>query len=152
MSPREIADNTGLRIRDAELARSREYDEPFFFTSADEKAIARFVEAAGQRGFKARQGGMFWHFSAGCDPARAVRSVTQLFREATRIKLRAIGIGGNAEDLSWLRAVDHAILLSDAKSDPESSTAARAINARNIAHEEVPGPAGWNAAILNIIG
>ena len=152
MSPREIADNTGMRIRDAELARSREYDEPFFFTSADEPAIARFVEAANQRGFQTRHSGMFWHFSAGCDPARAVRTVTQLFREATRIKLRAIGIGGNAEDLAWLRAMDHAILLSLAKSDPESSTAAQGINARNITRGEAPGPTGWNAAILNIIG
>jgi mannosyl-3-phosphoglycerate phosphatase len=151
MSPREIADNTGMRIRDAELALNREYDEPFFFTSADEKAIARFVEAANQRGFKVRQSGMFWHFSAGCDPARAVRSVTRLFREATRIKLRAIGIGGNAEDLIWLRAVDHAILLPVATAGPEASTAAPAIDARNIARGEAPGPAGWNAAILNII-
>jgi mannosyl-3-phosphoglycerate phosphatase len=151
MSPREIADNTGMRTRKAELARSREYDEPFFFTSADEKAIARFVETANQRGFKARQSGMFWHFSAGCDPARAVRSVTQLFREATRIKLRAIGIGGNAGDLTWLRAVDHAILLPGAKAGPGSSTASQAVNVRNIAQGEAPGPAGWNSAILNII-
>lgn len=152
MSPREIADNTGMRIRDAELARNREYDEPFFFTSSDQKAIARFVEAARQRGFQARPGGMFWHFSAGCDPGRAVRSVTQLFREATRIKLRAIGIGGTSEDLPWLRAVDLAILLPGAEAAPETSTAAQTLNARNIARGEAPGPAGWNVAILNIIG
>ena len=152
MSPREVADNTGMRVRDAELARSREYDEPFFFTSADEKAIARFVEAANQRGFKARQSGTFWYFSAGCDPARAVRSVTQLFREATRIKLRSVGIGGSADDLTWLRAVDHAILLPEAKAGPESSTSAQSRDARKIAQGDAPGPEGWNAAILNIIG
>ena len=50
MSLREIADNTGLRPRSAELARAREFDEPFYFTSASEKDIARFVEAgAGAR-------------------------------------------------------------------------------------------------------
>jgi mannosyl-3-phosphoglycerate phosphatase len=151
MSPREIANNAGLRLRDAELARSREYDEPFFFTSAGEQAIASFLQAANQRGFKARHSGMFWHFSAGCDPARAVRSVTQLFREATRIKLRAIGIGGNAEDLVWLRAVDHAILLPGSKADAEPPIAPQTSSARNILRGEVAGPAGWNEFVLNII-
>src|SRR4029077_3792291 len=76
MSAKEIAENTGLRPRDAELARSREFDEPFFFTSTDERDIARFVGKAAERGFNARPGETFWHFSSGCDAARAVRSLT----------------------------------------------------------------------------
>jgi len=148
MSPREVADNLGLRPRDAELARNRDFDEPFFFTSADEPAIARFVETANQHGFKVRRGGAFWHFSAGCDPARAVRSVTQLFREATHTKMQAVGIAANAEDIAWLRAVDHAILLpgGDADSDPAQVGSTKGMTAG-----DTPGPAGWNAAILNII-
>ncbi len=148
MSAREIAENTGLKPRDAELARSRGFDEPFFFTSADERAIARFVSAAKERGFDARPGQTFWHFSSGCDAGRAVRSLTKLFRDATRIKLRAVGIGPAFQDLPWLRAVDQAVLLGgpQANSDrddtiePEDSTPVNA-----------PGPAGWNASILNII-
>ena len=154
MSLREIADNTGLRPRSAELARAREFDEPFYFTSADEKAIAKFVETSRERGFDARRGPTFWHFSAKCDAARAVRTLTQLFREATHIKLRLVGIGGSQNDLPWLRAVDHAILLPDsceaAKSSenpPESAGRSKAI-----VTGEAPGPAGWNRAILNIIG
>lgn len=148
MSLREIADNTGLRPRDAELARSREFDEPFYFTSADEPAIARFVEAAQQKGFSARGGGMFWHFSSGCDAARAVRTLTQLFREATRTKFRAVGIGANAEDLAWLQAVDQAILLPGGDADSEVSKAGQT---KNIIAGNAPGPAGWSETILNII-
>src|ERR1019366_9154312 len=99
MSSKEIAGNTGLKPRDADLARSREFDEPFYFTSADEPAIARFVEAAQQQGYAVRHNAMFWHISSGCDPARAVRTLTQLFRDATRIKLRSVGIGADAEDV-----------------------------------------------------
>jgi mannosyl-3-phosphoglycerate phosphatase len=148
MSPREIAENTGLRPRDAELARSREFDEPFFFTSADQQAIARFVEAAKQRGFDARPGRTFWHFSGGCDAARAVRMLTQLFRSATRSKLIAVGIGSSAEDLSWLRAADQTILLPGpgAEIDPSET-----VRNKNITCGNTPGPAGWNTAILNII-
>ena len=153
MSPREIADNTGLRPRDAELARSREFDEPFFFTSADDEAIARFVTTASERGFHARPGRTFWHLSAGCDTARAVRTVTQLFREATHNKLRCVGIGSATEDLIWLRTVDHAVLLPGSRTDSERSDTGQtnAAQIKNITSGDAPGPAGWNAAILNII-
>jgi mannosyl-3-phosphoglycerate phosphatase len=153
MSLREIADNTGLRPRDAELARSREYDEPFFFTSADEKAIARFVSTASEHGYQAQPRGMFWHLSAGCDPARAVQTVTKLFREETHSKLSAVGIGAAAEDLPWLRVVDHAFMLpsSHANADASETDQAPARPGRNIAAGDAPGPAGWNSVILNII-
>lgn len=148
MNGREIAKNTGLRPRDAELARSREFDEPFFFTSADQQDIARFVETAKQRGFNTRPGRPFWHFSSGCDAPRAVRMVTQLFRTATHSKLTAVAIGSSAEDLSWLRAVDHTILLPGPDAEIEPS---EAVGNKNITSGNTPGPAGWNSAILNII-
>ena len=148
MGSREVAENMGLRPRDAELARSREFDEPFFFTSANEQAIASFVAAAKERGFDVRPGQTFWHFSSGCDAARAVRLVTKLFRDATRIKLRAVGIGPAAEDLPWLRAVDHAVLLGGPGTDSEDPDA---IQHGNDTPNKTPGPTGWNASILNII-
>jgi mannosyl-3-phosphoglycerate phosphatase len=154
MSLREVADNTGLRPRSAELARAREFDEPFYFTSADEKAIARFVEAARERGFDTRRGSTFWHLSAKCDVARAVRTLTQLFREATHIKLRLVGIGGGQVDLPWLRAVDHAILLPDSGEPAEhpSQPLENPGRTRTIVMGDAPGAVGWNQAILNIIG
>jgi mannosyl-3-phosphoglycerate phosphatase len=153
MSLREIADNTGLRPRNAELARAREFDEPFYFTSADDKAIARFVETARERGFDTRRGSTFWHISARCDAARAVRSLAQLFREATHIKLRLVGIGGGEEDLAWLRAVDLAILLPDSReaAKPSENLQENPGRTRTIVMGDAPGPAGWNKAILNII-
>jgi mannosyl-3-phosphoglycerate phosphatase len=154
MSLREIADNTGLRPKIAELARAREFDEPFYFTSADDKAIARFVETARARGFDTRRGPMFWHLSAKCDAARAVRSLAGLFREATHIKLRLVGIGGGEGDLPWLRAVDHSVLLPDSQEAAQPSEHSRDNpgRTRSIVMGDAPGAAGWNKAILNIIG
>jgi mannosyl-3-phosphoglycerate phosphatase len=154
MSLREIADNTGLRPRAAELARAREFDEPFYFTSADNKAIARFVEVARERGFDTRRGPKFWHFSANCDPAKAVRTLAKLFREATHIKLRLIGIGGSEQDLPWLRSVNQAILLPDSSEPASPSSTAAQENkgqAGTVALGDAPGPAGWNQAILNLL-
>jgi mannosyl-3-phosphoglycerate phosphatase len=154
MSLREIADNTGLRPRGAELARAREFDEPFYFTSADDKAIARFVEVARERGYDTRRGPMFWHFSANCDSAKAVRTLAKLFREATHIKLRLIGIGGSEQDLPWLRAVNQAILLPDSRESANPpSTPAQENKGQpvTVAMGDMPGPAGWNQAVLNLL-
>jgi mannosyl-3-phosphoglycerate phosphatase family protein len=149
MSVREIAENTGLRPRDAELARAREFDEPFYFTSASEEDIARFVETARARGYDTRRDPTFWHLSAKCDPARAVRTVSGLFREATHTKLRLIGIGAGEADLAWLCAMDHAVLLpsSDGTQPPQAAGWTR-----KFAMGDAPGADGWNRAILDIIG
>ena len=154
MSLREIADNTGLRSRSAELARAREHDEPFYFTSADDKAIARFVETARARGFDTRRGPTFWHLSARCDAARAVHTLAKLFREATHLKLQLVGIGSTEQDLPWLRAVDHAVLLPDSREAPKAGEHPQENPGRTkaVVLGEAPGPAGWNKAILNIIG
>ena len=157
MNVREIAENSGLRPRSAELARDREFDEPFYFTSADDKAISRFVEAARARGYDTRRGETFWHFSSKCDPARAVRTAAGLFRDAAHAKLRLIGIGVSEADLPWLAAVNHAILLPESVSDQaqDSSDQPRKVRGRtgaSVIFADAPGPVGWNATILNIIG
>src|ERR1700719_4465697 len=41
LSPRELAQNTGLPQREAELVRQRDFDELFFFAGASEKDIQR---------------------------------------------------------------------------------------------------------------
>ena len=153
LSPREIAENAGLPLRSAELARHREFDEPFFFTSADDRAIARFVETARKRGFDARRAPTFWHLSAGCDAARAVRTVAALFRQAGRARMRAVGIGGGDDDLPWLRAVGSAVLLPNSRSLESSSHGGpeNQGHARKIAVGSSPGATGWNDTVLNII-
>jgi len=154
MSVREIAANTGLHPRDAERARAREFDEPFYFTAASEEAIARFTEAARARGFEMRHDSAFWHLSSGCDPARAVRTLAQLFRKASHTKLRLIGIGSEEHDLPWLRACDHAVFLPGAREGGTPPEPGRKGPGRTgtVVMGDAPGAAGWNRAILNIIG
>jgi hypothetical protein len=82
-----------------------------------------------------------------------VRTLAQLFRDAPHIKLRLVGIGGGEEDLSWLRAVDHAILLPDSResSKPWEQPEENPIRTRTIVMGDLPGAPGWNKAILDII-
>lgn len=149
MRAREIAENAGLPLKVAELARLRDYDEPFFFagtTAADEE---RFVQLARARGLQVTRGSRFWHLHAGSDKGRAVRLLMQHFRQSRRgERLRAIGLGDAANDIPMLAATDTAILVQrpDGSYDPAVlEKLPRATRA------PAPGPAGWNQAILELL-
>jgi mannosyl-3-phosphoglycerate phosphatase family protein len=148
MSAREIAENTGTRIREAELAREREFDEPFYFTNADDAAIAGFLAKSKELGFRVLPGNPFWSFSSGCNAAAAVRQLTKLIQESSSVRLRTIGIGSTPEDVDWLGCVNHPLMLPGA-AVPEGVVANR--RGQNIPVGDVAGPAGWNSAILNFI-
>ncbi len=148
MSAREIADNTGTRLREAESAREREFDEPFYFTAADDEAIARFLAKAKELGFRVLPGKPFWRFSSGCSAPTAVRRLTKLIQESSSVRLQTIGIGSTPEDMDWLTCVNHAVMLPGST---EFAGEADKRRVQNIPIADIAGPAGWNSTILNFI-
>ena len=148
MSAREIAQNTGLSLQEAELARQREFDEPFFFAGAGEDDIHKFGQAARRRRFEFVQGGRFWHLAAGSDKGRAVRHLVKLYRTARRSRLRSVGLGDSPNDLSLLAAVDQAVLLPQ----PDGTFASDVLSRLpHVLRGAAAGPAGWNQAVLQIL-
>jgi mannosyl-3-phosphoglycerate phosphatase len=149
MNAREIATNTGLNARQTERARAREFDEPFFFAGADAAAEQRFLRLARERGLQAVRGDRFWHLSAGSDKGRAVQLLSRFYRKNWRGHLQAVALGSSANDLPMLAAVDVAVLLPEANGSFAAEVLARlpAIRRAN-----APGPAGWNEAVLRILG
>jgi len=148
LSAREIAQNTGLSQRQAELARERDFDEPFFFAGASEQAIEAFVREAGQRGAEVARGGRFWHLAVGSDKGRAVRRLLELYRESRRARVRSVALGDSPSDLPMLAAVDRPILLprQDAGFDAEVLQ-----RLPRVARGAAPGPEGWNQAVGRIL-
>ncbi len=149
MSAREIISNTGLSAREAERARKREFDEPFFFAGADAGAEKRFLRLARERGLQAVQGDRFWHLSAGSDKGRAVELLSRFYRKNWRGRLQAVALGSSANDLPMLAAADVSVLLPQPDGGFTAEVLARlpAIRRAN-----APGPAGWNEAVLRILG
>lgn len=148
MNANEVARNTGLSPNGAKLALAREFDEPFFFAGATEKAQQIFAEQAQKRGLQLVQGGRFWHLSSGSDKGRAVRELMRLYRSAWRSRVRAVAIGNSANDLPMLAAADVAILLPERNGNLNAEVLSRLRSARRGA---APGPAGWNRAILELL-
>ncbi len=149
MSAREIAQNTGLTVREAELARQREFDEPFFFTGSEEEQ-QRFRAAARVRGLTLARGGRFWHAFSGSDKGRAVQRLMKVYREVLRGsgRVRSVALGDSANDLPMLRAAGVAVVIPQPGGNHDEALLEelpRAIRA------PAAGPQGWNAAVLELL-
>jgi len=148
MSAKEIAENSGLDAQQVQLARQRDYDEPFFLAGATPKKEEAFMRLARERKLEVARGGRFWHLQAGSDKGRAVKILMQHFRAGWRVKLRAIALGDSANDLPMLVAADVAVLLP--KHDGSFDEAVTAKLPR-ITRGSAPGPEGWNEAVLQLL-
>ncbi len=148
MSAREIAQNTGLDLRQAELARRRDFDEPFFFAGASDEIIRDFCQAAARRGMQVTRSGRFWHLAAGSDKGRATRQLLKLYRSATRSRFTCVGLGDSENDTPLLAAVDQPVLLPrpDGSFDPAVLS-----KLPHVVRGAAPGPAGWNQAVLQAL-
>src|SRR5579862_549438 len=67
LSARDIARNTGEPVRQAELAKQREFSERFFFAGDTDAVEAAFENAAREHKWDAVRGVPFWELRAGND-------------------------------------------------------------------------------------
>ncbi len=149
MSAKEIAENSGLDPQQVQLARQRDFDEPFFLAGATPAKEQKFIRLARERKMEVVRGTRFWHIHAGSDKGRAVRELMKHYRAMRRgEKLRAIAFGDSANDLPMLVAADTAVLLP--KPDGSFDEAVTAKLPR-IIRGSAPGPAGWNEAVLQLL-
>jgi mannosyl-3-phosphoglycerate phosphatase len=148
MSARETAENSGLPPKMAQLARMREFDEPFFFAGETPEAIARFQKAAVARGFSCTRGERFWHLSAGADAGRGVRRLMDLYRAVRRTRMRGVAIGYRPSELTVLAAAQQAVLLPGPGGEFDAELVARLPGARRAGRG---GAAGWNEVVLELL-
>ena len=147
MTAAEVAETTGLTLPQATLAKQREYDEPFLVTGAQDTAgLLRSIEDAGLRWTR---GGRFFHITGANDKAMAARAI----RDRYALDCYALGhprpatiaLGDAPNDCELLRFADIPVIV---KSSHVAELAAMVPNARIT---RLPGPAGWNEAVLDIL-
>ena len=120
LSPRELAQNTGLPQREAELVRQRDFDELFFFAGASEKDIQRFVQAGREKKYELRQHGVMWSLAIGASLKRGIQSLSKLYDRALRYHPTIMGIAKSEERKELFAACDRSILLIDEKNEDAS--------------------------------
>lgn len=122
LSPRELSQNTGLPQREAELLRLRDFDELFFFAGASDGDIARFQAEATRKKLRLRLRGVFWALAVGASLSACTRELSKLYDRSLRAHAFNVGIATSEEASELFPACEHAILLADRPSAPDSSS------------------------------
>jgi mannosyl-3-phosphoglycerate phosphatase len=112
LSPRELAQNLNSPEREAELARQRDFDEPFFFAGASDEDIARFRLEASQRKMVLHQRGVLWSVSLGGNVSQAARELSKLYQRIWRFRPSSVAIATSKESKELFPAADRRILLT----------------------------------------
>jgi len=141
MTVSEIAGLTGLTANEAELARQRDFDEPFIFEGA---ADEHFLQAINKEGLGWTQGRIF-HIMGKHDKGLAVK-ILKRFYEKQFGNVFSIGLGDSLNDQPLLQMVDRPVLVCHTDGSYESR-----IDIPGLLKPGLPGPQGWNEAVLEML-
>jgi mannosyl-3-phosphoglycerate phosphatase len=151
LPPRELAQNTNLPQREAELARQRDFDELFFFAGASERDIKNFEAAGHGRNLQLRQRGVLWSLSIGASVRRCVGELSKLYDRALRSHARTIGIATPGQEAALFASCDRAILLTDKSVDqPETPPARTAAQAHRVMEVPLRADDTWEQVLANL--
>jgi len=150
LSPRELAQNTGLPQREAELVRQRDFDELFFFAGASEKDIQRFVQAGREKKYELRQHGVMWSLAIDASLKRCIQSLSKLYDRALRYHPTIVGIAKSEDSKELFAACDRSILLTDGKNEEASDTRPPATPGARTKRYSLHDPEVWELILEQI--
>jgi mannosyl-3-phosphoglycerate phosphatase family protein len=141
MTVGDISDECGLTPLQAQLAKLREYDEPFRIVGGDPQMTRAVIRALHGRGVRTLEGGRYLHAVAGTDKGRAVALLRNLL--TTTGSTIFIGLGDAPNDVDLLKAVDVPVIVRGA--GDASLRLQRTLPTAQLTDEA--GPAGWAVAV-----
>jgi predicted mannosyl-3-phosphoglycerate phosphatase (HAD superfamily) len=147
LSPRELAQNSGLPQREAELARQRDFDELFFFAGVSDGDIDRFREQARRRKLQLRPQGVLWSLAVRASLSQCVRELTKLFDRALHGHAPSIGLAPQEQADELFLACDRNLLLIAQSRGESNSPSPVGSRAKRI---HLHAPDAWEAALSQI--
>ena len=117
LTPRELIQNTGLPLREAELERQRDFDEVFFFAGVSDADIEKFLAEGRSRKLQFRQRGVLWSIAIGASVQRCIRELSKLYDRALRYHAHTVGIATADQAPALFPFCERTILLTDRKSE-----------------------------------
>jgi mannosyl-3-phosphoglycerate phosphatase len=138
-----VAQATGLPLPEAALARARQFSEPGTW-AGDDATRETFLAALADQGITARMGGRFLTLSHGATKADRMAEIIDTLQPA-----RTVALGDAPNDVEMLQAADIGVIVAN----PEATPLPELPNeqAGRIIRTHLPGPQGWNRAMLDIL-
>jgi predicted mannosyl-3-phosphoglycerate phosphatase (HAD superfamily) len=144
LSPRELAQNTSLPPREAELARQRDFDDIFFFAGASDEQSKTFLARSASRNLRLRQQGVLWSAAVGASTQRCIRELSKLYDRALRYHAHTVGIATAELAPSLFPFCERAILLTDRQSSTHSGNEPES---RRVHEIKIHSPQVWEQLI-----
>ncbi|WP_353471800.1 HAD-IIB family hydrolase [Salipiger sp. H15] len=143
MDVAEVARITGLSLDGAALARKRRFTEPGLW-SGSETGQDAFLAALAGKGIHARKGGRFLTLSFGGTKAQQMAAIMAELGCET-----SLALGDAPNDIEMIEAADHGVIIRNDHGTPIPPLPGEATG--RIRRSALPGPDGWNAAILDLL-
>ena len=140
MTVEEVIKFTNLSIEEAEMAKERDFDEPFIF-SGNEEELQRLFKSIKAMGFNYTQG-RFFHILGNSDKGKAVSILIELYQRRFE-EVITVAIGDSLNDIPMLERADYPVLVK--KSD---GTYEKLISINGLIRVDGTGSEGWNRAIF----
>jgi predicted mannosyl-3-phosphoglycerate phosphatase (HAD superfamily) len=150
LPPRELAQNLGLPLHEAELARQRDFDELFFFVGTSARDIEKFQAAGSRNNIQLRQRGVLWSLAVGANLRRCVTELSKLYDRALRSHARSIGIATPGQESALFAVCDRAIRLTDrVSSDVERTSEQASSHGHRVMELPLRSPSTWEQLLNN---
>lgn len=142
-----VAEHTGLSKAAASMAASRQASEPLLWHDSDEnlKAFQALLE---KQQLQLKKGGRFWHVMGQTDKVNAMKYLSERQQRLTGAPVSVIALGDGPNDVAMLEAADVAVIVHNPDSDGIQISPR---DEQQLIETTLAGPAGWNAAILQVI-
>ncbi|MFQ1702078.1 HAD-IIB family hydrolase [Loktanella agnita] len=141
MSVTGVADITGLPIEAAKRAKMRQFSEPGLW-QGDAEARRDFLAALADHGVTGREGGRFLTLSFGNTKADQIDALIAKYHPT-----QTLSLGDAPNDVEMLQATDHGVIVANPHRPPLPPIKGEAEG--KITRTNLPGPTGWNQAVLD---
>ncbi|OIV47347.1 mannosyl-3-phosphoglycerate phosphatase [Sodalis sp. TME1] len=143
----EVTEWTGLSVKEAQLAKTRQASEAFIWRDTDDRLAAFAAELAAED-LAITEGGRFYHvMSRGSGKGAAVRWLLEQYRQHDGRHWQTLGLGDGPNDQSMLDAVNYAVIIRGYSKTPVVLSSAHPSLYRTQAY----GPEGWVEGLNHFI-
>ena len=148
MKATEISSLLNLSQVEADLAKKREYDEPFYLRGKEDKEKIKLVKIKfNQSGLTMTTGGRLFHLTGENDKGKAARLLIQIYKTNWGDEILTLGVGDSLNDLSLLESMHIPVLVRK----KDNSYQQEILNRLKVYKAPDMGPRGWNRAVLDLI-